>query len=66
MHAVEESLFVSMRMLEKGFSETYGLAVFAHDIDDKATMQTVTRFLSKDQASLGKSQRYPNTFLTLV
>lgn len=51
-HAVEELLFVSMRMLEKGFRDKYGFAVFAHDIDDKLAMQTVARFLSKDQASL--------------
>ena len=51
-HAVEELLFVSMRMLEQGFRDKFGVAVFTHDIDDKSAMQTVTRFLSKDQASL--------------
>ena len=51
-HAVEELLFVSMRMLVQGFREKFGVAVFIHDIDDKLAMQTVARFLSKDQASL--------------
>lgn len=51
-HAVEELLFVSMRMLEQGFSERFGVALFTHDIDDETAMQHVTRFLSRDQVSL--------------
>jgi hypothetical protein len=51
-HAVEELLFVGMRMLEQGFREKFGVALFTHDIDDESTMQHVTRFLSRDQASL--------------
>ncbi len=51
-HAVEELLFVSMRMLEQGFRRKFGVALFTHDIDDEAAMQQVTRFHSKDQASL--------------
>lgn len=51
-HAVEELLFVSMRMLEQGFREKFGVALFTHDIDDVSAMQNVTRFLSRDQASL--------------
>lgn len=51
-HAVEELLFVSMRMLEQGFRDKFGVALFTHDIDDESAMQNVTRFLSRDQASL--------------
>ncbi len=51
-HAVEELFFVSMRMLEEGFRNKFGVALFSHDIDDEAAMQQVTRFLSRDQVSL--------------
>jgi hypothetical protein len=51
-HAVEELLFVSMRMLEQGFRDKFGVALFSHDIDDESAMQQVSRFHSKDQASL--------------
>jgi len=51
-HAVEELLFVSMRMLNQGFRDKYGVALFSHDIDDESAMQQVTRFHSRDQASL--------------
>lgn len=51
-HAVEELLFVSMRMLEQGFHKQFGIALFSHDIDDEAAMQQVSRFQSRDQASL--------------
>jgi hypothetical protein len=51
-HAVEELLFVSMRMLNQGFRDKYGVALFSHDIDDESAMQQVTRFHSRDLASL--------------
>jgi hypothetical protein len=51
-HAVEELLFKSMRMLEAGFRQELNVALFTHDIDDAAVMQHVSRFASKDQASL--------------
>lgn len=51
-HAVEELLFVSMRMLEQGFREKFGVDLFSHDIDDELAMQQVSRFHSRDQASL--------------
>lgn len=51
-HAVEELLFKSMRMLEAGFRQEFNVALFNHDIDDAAAMQHVSRFASKDQASL--------------
>ena len=51
-HAVEELLFRSMRLLEKGFRQDFGISLFTHDIDDEAVMQHVSRFASKDQGSL--------------
>ena len=51
-HAVEELLFKSMRMLEEGFRQEFNITLFTHDIDDAAVMQHVSRFASRDQASL--------------
>lgn len=51
-HAVEELFFVSMRMLEQGFRGKLGVDLFSHDIDDEAAMQHISRFHSRDQASL--------------
>jgi hypothetical protein len=51
-NAVEESLFECMRLLEADFRKTFGAALFSHEIDDTASMQHVSRFSSKDQASL--------------
>lgn len=51
-HAVEGMLFKSMRMLEAGFRQEFSISLFTHDIDDAAVMQHVSRFASKDQASL--------------
>ena len=53
-HAVEELLFRSMRLLEEGFRERFSIALFTHDIDDAAAMQHISRFASKDRASLLK------------
>ncbi|WP_217426899.1 hypothetical protein [Klebsiella oxytoca] len=51
-HAVEELLFVSMRMLEQGFRNKFDVSLFNHDIDDGAAMQLVSRFMCRDKASL--------------
>lgn len=51
-HAVEDMLFESMRMLEAGFRQEFDISLFTHDIDDAEVMQQVSRFASKDQASL--------------
>jgi hypothetical protein len=50
--AVEEMLFRCMRLMEADFRKTFGEPLFSHDIDYAATMQHVSRFSSKDQASL--------------
>lgn len=51
-HAVEELLFKSMRLLESGFRHEFNVALYSHDIDDAELMQHISRFASKDQASL--------------
>jgi hypothetical protein len=51
-HAVEEMLFGCMRLLEAEFRKTFKVSLFSHEIDDAASMQQVSRFSSKDQASL--------------
>ena len=51
-HAVEELLFKSMRMLEEGFHQEFNSTLFSHDIDDAEVMSHVSRFASRDQASL--------------
>lgn len=51
-HAVEELLFGCMRLLEGGFHKEFNVPLFSHEIDDSSSMQHVSRFASKDQASL--------------
>lgn len=51
-HAAEEKLFGVMRMLEVGFQQEFGIALFNHDIEDHILMQQISRFASTDQASL--------------
>lgn len=50
--AVELLFFKCMRMLEEGFRQAYNTHLFKHDIDEAATLHYVSRFNSKDQASL--------------
>ena len=51
-NAVEEVLFGCMQLLEADFRKTFGVSLFSHEIDDAASMQHISRFSSKDQASL--------------
>lgn len=51
-HAVEELLFEVMAMLEKGFREAFDVPLFTHDINRLEAMKHISRFASKDQASL--------------
>lgn len=51
-HAVEELLFEVMAMLENGFREAFDVPLFTHDINRLETMKHISRFASKDQASL--------------
>lgn len=51
-HAAEELLFKVMEMLENRFHEEYNIVLFTHNIDSSAAKQHISRFASKDQASL--------------
>lgn len=51
-HSAEEMLFECMRLLEAEFRKTFNVSLFSHEIDDFELMQQVSRFSSKDQASL--------------
>lgn len=51
-HAVEEMLFGGMRLLEAEFRKSFDTSLFSHEIDDATSMQHISRFASKDQASL--------------
>lgn len=51
-HAVEELLFEVMSMLENGFKQELNVSLFSHDIDRTEALKKISRFESKDQASL--------------
>ncbi|MBF9171939.1 hypothetical protein I4I65_05520, partial [Xanthomonas campestris pv. campestris] len=51
-YAVEEMFFGSMRLLADGFRHKYGISLFTHEIDDAEAGQQISRFASKDRASL--------------
>ncbi|KAF0188744.1 MAG: hypothetical protein FD168_1544 [Desulfobulbaceae bacterium] len=51
-HAVEDLLFKAMAMLEEGFRQEFNASLYSHDIEYPTAMQHISRFASKDQASL--------------
>ncbi|OAT20746.1 hypothetical protein M979_0474 [Buttiauxella noackiae ATCC 51607] len=51
-HAVEELFFEVIDMLEGGFREVFDVPLFTHDINRAEAMKHISRFASKDQASL--------------
>lgn len=51
-HAVEELLFKVMSMLAGGFRQKFNVALYSHDLDHLEAMKQISRFASKDQASL--------------
>lgn len=51
-YAVEELFFQSMRLLENGFSTKFNIDLYRHDVDDVELTQSISRFVSKDRASL--------------
>ncbi|HHL2712540.1 TPA: hypothetical protein ACQ39K_004152 [Yersinia enterocolitica] len=51
-HAVEELFFEVMDMLENGFREAFDVPLFTHGISRSEAMKQISRFASKDQASL--------------
>jgi len=50
--AVEELLFEVMDMLESGFRQEFNVSLFSHDLDRTEALKKISRFASKDQASL--------------
>jgi hypothetical protein len=51
-HAVEDLLFKVMAMLEDGFRQEFNVSLYSHTVDCPASMKHISRFASKDQASL--------------
>lgn len=51
-HAVEVLFFEVVAMLENGFRERFDVPLFTHDINRLETIKHISRFVSKDQASL--------------
>lgn len=51
-YAVENLLFMSMDLLEKGFRNKYKTSLYAHDADKSAALKHISRFAGTDQASL--------------
>jgi len=51
-HAVEELLFKVMKMLEGGFRQKFNASLYSHDIDRTEAEKNISRFASKDQATL--------------
>ncbi|MEH0873670.1 hypothetical protein QM999_02795 [Pectobacterium cacticida] len=51
-YAVEELFFEVMDMLETGFRKVFDVPIFTHEINRSESMKHISRFASKDQASL--------------
>jgi hypothetical protein len=51
-HAVEDLLFEVMGMLDGGFRQEFNVSLYSHAVEQSATMKHISRFASKDQASL--------------
>ena len=51
-HATEELLFEVISMLENGFKQEFNVSLFSHDLDRVEALKKISRFESKDQASL--------------
>lgn len=51
-HAVENLLFEVMEMLESGFRKEFEVSLFSHAADRETAINNISRFASKDQASL--------------
>ncbi|MDO6499598.1 hypothetical protein [Photobacterium sanguinicancri] len=51
-HAVEELFFEVMAMLENGFHDTFDVQLYTHDINRSEVLKHISRFASKDQASI--------------
>lgn len=51
-YAAEDLLFKVMSMLEAGFHQEFNITLYSHAVDYPAARNHITRFASKDQASL--------------
>lgn len=51
-HAVEELLFEVMGLLENGFKQDFNISLFSHELSREDFLKKISRFDSKDQASL--------------
>lgn len=51
-YAVEELFFEVIDMIESGFRKAFDVPLFTHDINRSEAMKHISRFASKDQASL--------------
>jgi hypothetical protein len=51
-HAVEFILFEVMAMLEGGLRQELNISLYSHAVEQSTTMKHISRFASKDQASL--------------
>lgn len=51
-HAVEDLLYEVMRMLEREFRQEFAVSLFSHDIDYPNATKNISRFASRDKASL--------------
>lgn len=51
-HAVEELLFEVMSLLENGFKQDFNVSLFSHELNREEFFKKISRFDSKDQASL--------------
>ncbi len=51
-YATEYLLFKVMEMLERGFEEKFNISLYTHEIDHDIAIRQISRFASKDQASL--------------
>lgn len=52
--AAEDLLYKSMTLLEDGFRQEFAVSLFSHEIDYPLATKNISRFISKDQASLLK------------
>ncbi len=51
-HAVEELFFKVMELLGDGFRQNFNASLYSHDLDCTEAKKHISRFASKDQASL--------------
>ncbi|MFD1006766.1 hypothetical protein [Oceanisphaera ostreae] len=51
-HAVEELFFKVMELLGDGFRQNFSASLYSHDLDCTEAKKHISRFASKDQASL--------------